>query len=164
MTPKELFEEKEHQERLKKINEYWTKFYDKVEAWMKPDLSKLSDIILKDHKAYIVQYNLLKNAVIKKHVSSTHTWIKGKSHYLKGPDNWYESSLECAVCKMHATKYEEVGYDSVEVLDIPSRDSHNQVINRTCAEVLAAREAYRKVRKGTKCHQCWTYGCLMKEW
>lgn len=150
-----------NQDYLKLISENSREFFSKLENWIAPDVAKLVNDNL-SFEEFQKQYNLLKNSAIKKYISSTHTWIKGKSHYLKKYQNWYQSDLECAICKMHATQYEEIWIDIVKVTNLPSRDSHNHYISRTCQEVLIAREKYRKVRKGTKCYQCWTYGCLFK--
>lgn len=146
-------------EKIKLIWAETQKFYDKLDGWLDKEYLKELGRTL-SFQDYRKEYDLLKNAAVKKHISSTHTWIKGKTHRYK--DNFYQSPLECKICGMGATDYEEVGFELVQVIDLPSRDMHNCAIHRTCEEVLAAKKQSRRLHKGGKCIQCWTYGCLLK--
>jgi len=149
--------------------DYWRSFYDQLDAWMKEDaateMEEIQQILGVDFKEWNRRYYLLKNATVKKHISSTHTWIKGKMHYSKKADNWHQSPLECKVCGMGASGWErECVYFSEEESkikpgELPSGDMHGGYIYRTCEEVLKAKKEIRKKRKGTKCLQCGTYGC-----
>jgi hypothetical protein len=159
----------EFQAHLREISRNARDFYDKIEKWIKQDglehTVKLSPgYVSAEYIELARQHNLAKNIVVKKYISSTHNWIEGKARWSKKRDNWFQSPYECTVCRMGGSGHDEVGWagEMEEVTDIPTRDMHGHLISRTCAEVLAAREEYRKKRKGTKCYQCGTYGCLFK--
>ena len=161
------------EEHLQNVHKYWGKFYNRLQQWMKEDglevvAKQTSTSDMKAHQDWMRQYSLNKNATIKKHISSTHTWVKGKERWSKKSNNWHMNPIECAICKMGASNFEEIGsagdYNEIDLDkgDIPSQDMHGSIIHRTCQEVQDARTEYRKHRKGTKCIQCGTYGCIRK--
>jgi len=138
-------------------------FYDKLDRWMKEDGFKYS-ALPEEYSKRADERVIAQNAAIKKHISSTHTWAVGKERWSKKFDNWFQSPFECTVCKMGGSSCDNIDRvgNREEVIDIPTRDMHNNLIRRTCQEVLAARQEYRKKRKGSKCYQCGTYGCHLK--
>lgn len=151
---------------------YWDVFYEKITALSKKDNLvpeyKTGEFDMEYHKEFIRLYNIARNTTIKKYISATHTWIVGKSHYSKKKDNWWQAPLECEVCGIGASAHEEVGWAgerekiNFEAGELPSRGMHGESIHRTCEEVQAARDEYRKHRKGSKCGQCRSYGCILK--
>lgn len=146
----------EFQKRLKLVSNYWNSFYEQLEKW-----TIENDLTINDNwRQHSIKYDIARNNAIKNHISSTHTWIKGPDHWSKKIDNWFSFPFECKVCKMGASDYEEV-YDehlkiNLKTGDLPSHDMHNNYITRTCEEVQLA----KKRRKGKKCIQCGTYGCI----
>jgi hypothetical protein len=161
----------EFKEDLKKISHYWINFYNKLEKWIEQDNlmpeTKFSEGYVKEEWVeHIGKHNVARNTVIKKYVSSTHTWVKGKDRYSKKNANWHCSPFECKVCRMGASGHDEVGWagEMAEATDMPTRDMHGQPIHRTCLEVQAAREEARKKHAGGKCIQCSTYGCLLEDY
>lgn len=158
----------DYNDKLKLIYENAKAFYDKLDAWIKEEKLEPSVVFSKEYVKeemfeWHKQDSLAKNYVVKKYISSTHTWVLGKNRWSKKNDNWLQSPYECKVCHMGGSSYDDIGVAGREkVTDIPTRDMHNHLISRTCQEVLDARTLYRKKRKGTKCYQCSTYGCSYK--
>lgn len=165
-------EDAKFQKHLSSSYECWRKFFKQIHQWMEEDGLEVDPVKSKDfdleiHRKWMERYNLNKTATVKKHISSTHAWVKGKERWSKKYDNWFMNPIECKVCKMGASDYEEVGWALVDYAqinlekgEVPSRDMHNHYIYRTCEEVQAARMAHRKSRKGRKCLQCGTYACI----
>ena len=146
------------QEKLKQIMLFWSKYYDQLDKWIG---LKIIDNLFNSsipQKEISIQFDLLRNAAIKKYISSTHTWIKNTEHQNKCNVICYP--FECKVCGQAASKYEEIWSYCEETKDIPSRDMHNHRIYRTCQEILAAKKIILSSRKGRKCLQCNTYGCF----
>jgi hypothetical protein len=160
--------------QLSKITKAAAEFYDKLEVWIEQDNGPDPFDVLTNgeydsekSKAWIQRHHTKKIATIKKYVSSTHVWIKGKQRWSSKLDNWLESPFECKVCQIGGAGYEkldEYGRDYIkidlEAGNIPTGCMHGNDLQRTCEEVQQARIEYRKRRKGTKCYQCGTYGCL----
>jgi hypothetical protein len=146
------------QEQNKKIWDFWGKYHNQLEEWIgRERIENLFSSSLPS-KAISIQFHLLKNAAIKEHISSTHTWIKDTSHQNK--DNIICYPFECKVCGQAASGHEEIWTDCLKVEDVPSRDMHNHPIYRTCQQVLEAKKKARVAHKGGKCRQCNTYGCF----
>lgn len=151
---------------MNNVYTYWRKFFEQVDEWMEEDGLKIT-VDINSFKEFTKQLNLNRNAVIKKHISSTHTWVKGKDRWSKKMDNWHRSPVECKVCGIGASDWEEAGYVGEESFEIdlskgelPSRDMHGHYLHRTCEEVQAAKAKHRKSRKGGKCLQCGSYDCM----
>lgn len=166
----------EFQKKLADLSRYWAKYFDQLSKWVEEDrvapLEPLDPNLTPQEQWRVVgaRENLEKNKAIKKHISSTHTWIPGKMHWSKKTNNGYQSPLECKTCGMGASGYDELGWVGEEIHkvdleagDVPSRDMHGGYIHRTCQEVVAARAEARKKHKGGKCGQCRTYGCIHKD-
>ncbi len=156
----------EFEEHLKMLSRYWSKFYDQLEKWIEedkllPEFTFSKSYVKEEWIEHAKLHNAAKNAAIKKHISSTHTWVKGKDRWRN--DNWHCSPFECKVCRIGASGHEEVGWagEMAEVTDIPSRDMHGVHMHRTCAEVQASRAEARRKHAGGKCGQCCTYGCFL---
>lgn len=150
-------------DRLDPISIYWAKFYYNIELFKNQqgilksyidngmDKPSFTEFILKD--------NSIRIDMTRKHISSTHTWIKGRLYWSKKYNNGYQAPFECSVCGIGASDWNQ---DSMSKIDVPIGCMHGGMLKRTCAEVLAAHKEYRKHRKGSKCGQCRTYGCEMK--
>jgi hypothetical protein len=150
---------------------HWTAFNDQIRRWAEedrilPDFPKMENgYDSKIFNPYNAAYNLALVNTVKKHISSTHTWIEGIDRWSHKYNNWFQSPFECKVCMMGAGSFHELGphrLDYVKVVlengDIPSQGMHSGFLYRTCEGVLKAKKL-----RGKYCMQCSTYGCIQNE-
>lgn len=148
---------------LKIITQYWAKFYAQLDAWVRETHQSDTDL----SSTGISEFNNRRIVAVKNHISSTHQWVRGKMRWSKKTDNFYMYPFECKICKMGASEYEKednlpVPSRKVDLENggLPTHDMHSNLIHQTCKDILNLRTIYLHKRKGGKCGQCGTYGCL----
>jgi hypothetical protein len=146
------------EQQNKRIWNFWGKYHKQLEEWVGQETIENLFNSQMSSKEISIQFDRLKNAAIKEHISSTHQWVKDTQHKRKG--NFYDFPLECKVCGQAASDYDEVYVDFEKVSKHPSRDMHGYRMYRTCQQVLDAKKKARSSRKGKRCLSCNTYDCV----
>lgn len=131
-------------------------FWETISKLVKSQVAALQKKKLPHLEAW-ERYDRILADGVKKHYSSTHTWVPGKSRWSKKRDNFWVFPLECSVCRMGAAKHDQIGAKLVPT-EVPSRDMHLCYIDRTCEEVMNTWRLASK-KRGPRCIQCYTYGC-----